>query len=192
MSVSPRRRMHRPPGRLKHARKRTMNNNPIDVWPVFPIAPRGKNPLTAHGFKDATKDPKQVELWQTEYPECNWAIPTGAGSGVVVLDIDPRHGGDKELERLIATYGELPFTVECWTGGGGRHFYFTHPGGVIPSSSSKVGAGVDVKGDGGYVVIPPSIHECGNEYEWDLEHHPRRTPLAPIPTWLQDRIHASM
>jgi Bifunctional DNA primase/polymerase, N-terminal len=104
-------------------------------WPVFPChgmrdeqctcgkpncAHPGKHPLTRHGCKDATTDPQQIEQWWTDHPDANVAIATGASSGLMVLDLDPRHGGQLTLDELEATYGGLPETVVSFTGGGGR------------------------------------------------------------------------
>src|SRR5271157_2474834 len=84
--------------------------------PVFPVL--GKLPLTEHGFKDATTDPAQIRASWSQYPDANVAIPTGPASGLWVLDIDPRHGGDKSLTALTEKYGPLPATLEARTGGG--------------------------------------------------------------------------
>ena len=102
------------------------------------------------GFSSA----EQAHGWFSEWSEAGIGIVTGAVSGLVVLDIDPRHGGDGSLGRLEQHYERLPATVECRSGGGGRHLYFAHPGGLV---RNKVGLapGVDLRGDGGYVVAPP-------------------------------------
>lgn len=129
---------------------------------VFPCASRGKAPLTVHGVKEAAKDPAVIRALWRAHPDANVAIATGAISGIVVLDIDPRHGGDDTLAALEAQYGKLPDTPTVLTGGGGIHFYFRHPGGVAPNSASRVGQGIDVRSDGGYVIAPRSVHESGN------------------------------
>jgi hypothetical protein len=107
---------------------------------------------------------------------------TGAVPGLVVLDIDPRHGGDETLADLERQHSALPSTIESITGGGGRHIYFAHPGGQVKSHS--VVPGVDVKGDGGYVVAAGSLHASGQQYMWEVSSHPDDTPLAPLPEWL--------
>src|SRR5271156_3703645 len=86
---------------------------------VFPCRPRGKTPLTDHGYKDASKDPAQIQKWWDRCPDANVAIATGAISRIVVLDIDPRHGGDDTLEALQTRYCRLPETPMVLTGGGG-------------------------------------------------------------------------
>jgi hypothetical protein len=94
---------------------------------VFPCKPGGKTPLTSHGFKDATKDPAQIRDWCKRWPDANIGIATGPISGIVVLDIDPRHGGDDTLAALELQYGALPAIPMVLTGGGGVHYYFKAP-----------------------------------------------------------------
>ena len=151
---------------------------------VFPCKPRGKTPLTEHGFKDASKDPAQIRKWWERWPDANIGIATGAISGIAVLDIDPRHCGDHTLEALEAQHGKLLATPTVLTGGGGLHFYFRHPGGGVPNSASKIGQGIDVRGDGGYVIAPQSIHESGNRYLWEVSSRIDEIPLAELPAWI--------
>src|SRR5688572_11837531 len=89
--------------------------------PVFPV--RGKLPLTAHGFKDATTDASTIRGWWEQWRDANIAMPTGRASGLIVVDVDPRHGGDASLAALEEKYGPLPETLESRTGGGGTHFF---------------------------------------------------------------------
>jgi hypothetical protein len=167
-------------------------------WPVLPChhpvngccscgdpqcASPAKHPRTRHGLRDASVEADRIEQWWSIWPDANLAIRTGArpaGVGVVVLDIDPAHGGDTSLADLRAVHGAVPVTLEVRTGGGGRHLYFAHPGGQVPSSAGRVGAGLDVRGDGGYVLAPPSRHASGTRYQWV------RGPLRPLPGWLAD------
>jgi Bifunctional DNA primase/polymerase, N-terminal/AAA domain/Primase C terminal 1 (PriCT-1) len=123
----------------------------------------GKHPLTRDGFHSATKNLKQIDAWWRRYPEANVAIATGRASGVVVLDVDPRHGGFESLTRY-----QLPKTMKARTGGGGEHYYFRCPAEtLVRNSAGKLGAGLDVRGEGGYIVAPPSNHLQGI-YEWEL------------------------
>jgi hypothetical protein len=126
---------------------------------------------------------EEVKGWYQHWPDGNVGIVTGVISSLVVLDIDPKHGGDTSLERLIQEHGPLPRTIEAFTGGGGRHLYFSHPGGVV---RNKVGLalGIDLRGDGGCVVAPPSVHASGKAYSWLPGHDPQHAILAPIPGWL--------
>jgi hypothetical protein len=85
---------------------------------------------------------------------------TGAASDLTVLDIDPEHGGADSLAALEQRYGALPATIEAVTGGGGRHLYFAHPGGIVHNMVA-IESGIDLRGDGGFVVAPPSTHPNG-------------------------------
>jgi Bifunctional DNA primase/polymerase, N-terminal/Primase C terminal 1 (PriCT-1) len=147
---------------------------------------QGKHPhgrLAPQGCKSATRDPAKIERTFKRTPY-NIAIATGAGSGIVVLDVDPRHGGDKSLSDLARQHGALPHTPTVLTGGGGWHLYFRHPGGIVPNSSGTIADGLDIRGDGGYVVAPPSGHLSGRPYAWDVDAHIDDTLLAEMPEWL--------
>ncbi len=124
----------------------------------------GKHPRVKHGVLEATTNEALIQEWWTKWREANIGIPTGKRSGVVVLDVDPRHGGDKSLAELEAMGGALK-TLECETGGGGRHLYFLAPEERL---KNKVGfmPGLDFRGDNGYVVAPPSTHITGGLYRW--------------------------
>lgn len=146
----------------------------------------GKHPATEHGWKDGTCDPDAVRAWWKATPTANVGIVTGAVSGIVVLDIDLKHGGDETLRRLEETHGALPPTVEAITGTGGGHRFFRHPGNgiVIPISASKIGDGLDIRADGGLVVGVPSLHACGQRYTWESHASPDEAELADMPEWL--------
>lgn len=146
--------------------------------------------LVANGLLDASKDPSVVDRWFRE-AKLNLGIATGAASGIIVLDIDPRHGGDDALRALEQQHEMLPPTWRFLTGGGGEHILFRHPGGVVPNSASKLGPGLDVRGDGGYIVAPPSRHICGRLYAISVDHHPDDVGLAECPAWLLDLNGAS-
>lgn len=147
--------------------------------------PVGK--LASRGLLDASRDPGVIAAW-FERESWNIGIATGAVSGIVVLDIDPRHGGDETLAQLEAEHGPLPPTWRFLTGGGGEHILFRHPGGVVKNSAGKIGRGIDLRGDGGYIVAPPSFHISGRAYAISVDHHPDEIPLAPLPPWLLSLI----
>ncbi len=128
-----------------------------------------------------------MHAWFDRWPYANIGIVTGMVSRLVVLDIDPRHDGVDTLVQLEREHGPLPHSVEALTGGGGRHVYFLHPGEAM---RNKVGlaAGIDLRGDGGLVVAPPSIHPSGRSYAWEVSHHPNETPLAAMPLWLRSLV----
>lgn len=165
-------------------------------WPVnghcscgnLECSSQAKHPLTQHGLTDASINPKTIQEWWAKWPEANIGIRTGAISGLVVLDIDPRHDGDESLIALETKHGELPHTVESLTGGGGRHIFFQHPGGNF---SNKVKlfdlSGIDIRGDGGYIVAPPSLHISGRGYVWEVLSHPDDIPIESFPSWLEPK-----
>lgn len=132
----------------------------------------GKHPRTINGLSDGSTEETTIRAWWQRFPTSNIGIVTGAVSGIIVLDIDPRHYGDDALQELEERNGPLPRTVEVVTGSGGRHIYFRHPGIRIPCSSGQIGEGIDVRGDGGYVVAPPSLHISGREYAWEGSSEP--------------------
>ena len=142
----------------------------------------GKHPRVERGCLDATTDPETIRRWWTQWPDAGLAIATGGG--LVVIDVDPRHDGDDTMATLRERLGPLPDTVEALTGGGGRHVYLSAPEGVR-NSASALGPGVDVRGEGGYVVAPPSVHASGRAYGWEASSRPEEVPVAEVPAeWL--------
>lgn len=125
----------------------------------------GKHPRVDGGFKAATTDPDLIRSWWAKWPNANVAIATGAVSGIVVVDVDPKRGGLDSLEALEKQVGPIPMGAAVYTGGDGAHSYLAHPGGHVPNKQNLL-PGLDVRGDGGYVVAPPSLHESGQRYEW--------------------------
>lgn len=146
--------------------------------------------LVQRGVRDATTDYRTVERWFASTPY-NIALATGSASGIFVLDVDPRHGGDDSLAALEEAHGPLPNTWRFLTGGGGEHILFRHPGSVrVPNSAGNLGRGLDVRGDGGIIVAPPSLHITGRPYAISVDHHPDEVPLAVAPDWLLQRLGA--
>jgi hypothetical protein len=144
---------------------------------VFPCMPRGKTPAIARGFHAATTNPATIRRYWTD-PQRNIGISTGMASGVWVLDIDGVEG-EASLRALEAKHGVLPKTRVSITSRG-RHVWFACRA-PIPSSAGRIGPRIDVRGDGGYVIAPPSIHESGHCYAFLGD------PSAPIesaPAWL--------
>jgi len=140
-----------------------------------------KHPRITDWPNRATAVPEQVAEWWRMWPAANIGVATGRESGIVVVDVDPRHGGDETLLRLTEQHGLLPAGPICSTGGGGWHYYYRHPGGRVLSRT--VAPGIDIKGDGGQVVAPPSVHASGVSYEWCDGAGPD-TPLPEPPDWL--------
>ena len=112
---------------------------------------------------------------------------TGAVSSLVVVDVDPSHGGDDSLAALEQAHGPLPDTIKAATGGGGVHVYFAHPGGLVHNKVGLV-AGIDLRGDGGFVVAPPSVHPSGRPYAWLAPDLADDALPAPMPPWLRQLV----
>ena len=168
-------------------------------WPVFPVhtvrdgccscgngacQSPAKHPLTADGFKSATTDEQAINVWVRQFDTPNWGMATGSRSGVFVLDIDPKNGGEESLLELEATYGKLPDTPTVLTGSGGQHLYFRAPSIPLKNTAGRLGDGIDTRGEGGYVVLPGSLHISGRAYRWKVSSVPDDMQLADVPPWL--------
>lgn len=137
---------------------------------VFPLKYRDKVPLTRNGCKDATTDAAQIKAWWQKYPNANIGLATGSVSQnvfVIDLDIDEDRGidGYHSLEDWQREHGDFPETWTAITGRGGYHLYYRGNGKI--KNRAGIIDGVDIRGNGGYVVAPPSIHKNGNRYEWE-------------------------
>ncbi len=149
-------------------------------WPVLPCAPLGKKPLTPRGRSDAIRDAEIISAWWTRWPDANVAVGTGAEAGIFVLDSDGEPG-ERSLDTLQQRNGALPETLQARTGGGGRHLLLQNPEQPVPNSTGLLGRGLDVRGNGGYIVAAPSRLRSGS-YEWLKD--PLSTRIAPAPDWL--------
>lgn len=149
---------------------------------VIPL--HGKRPYFDNWYEVASKDDITIERWWKQNPQDNIGIATGIKSQVFVVDIDPRNGGEDSLELLIHRHGKMPTTWEVVTGSGGRHFYFRLPNFAI-GNVVGLAPGIDIKGTGGQVVSPPSIHpDTHKPYLWDGLNDIQDEPLAEGPDWL--------
>jgi uncharacterized protein YdaU (DUF1376 family) len=150
---------------------------------VIPV--EGKVPLVKDWPEKASADAEVIrELWSSN-EEASVGVVTGAKSGVFVIDVDDKLDGrgSASLIELERTYGPLPTTLVARTGNG-LHFYFRHPGFPVKNRVSKLGPGLDVRGDRGFVVAPPSLHANGNRYEWiDADQE-----ISAAPEWLLELI----
>lgn len=152
---------------------------------MLPCLPYGKIPATARGLKDATTDLDIIREWWRRDPLFNVGIATGKASGFFVIDVD-EIDAEFKLRELELELGELPPTVEVITARG-RHIYFKTPARVIYNSVGKIASGVDVRGDGGYVLAPPSVHPSRRTYVWSVD---TADTAAAAPDWLLARITA--
>lgn len=171
-------------------------------WAVFPLhgivagrcsCRRGdcphpaKHPITRRGLHDATTDPNGIRGSWDRWPYANVGLATGAASGLVVVDVDPARGGTHSLATLHSLMGSLPETLTAATGGGGWHLLYAHPGGELRNTAGRLPGvgeplpGLDLRGDGGYVVAPPSRHASGRSYSWVDP----AVPVALAPGWLR-------
>lgn len=137
--------------------------------PVFPVWSDSKRPITRHGFHDASTDAGQIEAWWASVPSAALAIPTGHASGVVVVDVDV-HGRVNGYEA--ATRAEQAGLLSGWelmarTPSGGMHLYYSATDVVEQRSWQSAGSGIDFRGDGGYIIVPPSARMVGDQ----LEHY---------------------
>jgi hypothetical protein len=155
-------------------------------WKLFPCAPRSKKPIFSDFFAKASSDPLTISGWAAKYPDCNWAVVTGPRSRVFVLDVDGEKGR-ASLATLEGKHGPLPDTLTSRTGraDSGEHRWFNWPPDRnIRSRTSHPAEKLDVRGAGGYVIVPPSIHETGRIYQWENSSR----PPADAPDWLLDLL----
>lgn len=147
---------------------------------VFELAPREKKPATPHGFYDATTDVEDIRARWSRNPDFNIGLRMGELSGLMVLDVDPDRGGTESLGRLFADHMDFESLV-VETGGGGHHIYLQYD----PTLTSRKDflPGLELKSDGTYVVVPPSIHSSGRRYEVFCD-----SDVAPCPQWLVEAI----
>ncbi len=165
-------------------------------WPVFPCKSGGedyKKPLTINGFKDATTNEDQIRRWWHEYPNALIGAPMGPRVGALALDPDAAEepgepDGVAYWNALLAEHGDLPPTRCHLTPGGGKHVLFAYPSGrkVGLKEGGLRGKGIHVRGDGGYVILPPSTLDDGRSYR--LADKELEWTLAPAPEWLLDVI----
>lgn len=150
-------------------------------WAVFPVSPETKKPLTPHGCKDAKKLVGPIRAWWKRWPDASVGVATGSISNLIVIDedIDELKGinGYLSVSEWERENGELPETARSITGRGGNHIYYHYTGSDIGNRAGIL-EGVDIRGEGGYVIAPPSRHPNGTEYAW--EYDPDEIPLATL------------
>lgn len=152
-------------------------------WHVFPVAPGQKVPLTSHGVKDATVDTAQIEAWWRKWPNANVAVACGRQSGVYVIDVDIEEASGVNGVKSLNEFPSLPKTVRQKTPRGGFHaFYRTdNP----PANKNSFRHGIDIRGDGYYVLLEPSVHPNGRTYCWALGMSPWDIELAEYPDFMR-------
>lgn len=143
-----------------------------------------KTPYTSNGLRGASKFPRIIQRWWGDNPDALVGVPTGAPSGFWVLDLDVKPGvadGHLWLDAMESAHGPLPVTKRAKTANGGTHIFFRHVDGV--RNRGGLGSGVDVRGDGGYVIMPGSVMADGRHYKWISE-----APIAVAPDWLLELV----
>jgi putative DNA primase/helicase len=143
-----------------------------------------KHPRLKGWQEQATLDSSQIRNWWNVWPHANVGVVTGKASGIIVLDVDPRHGGDNSLDSLTQTFGDLPRTARVITGGGGQHIYFCNPN-VSVGNKVNIRPGLDLRAEGGYIVVPPSLHKSNRLYEWEDQIQDK---LAEPPEWFLELL----
>ena len=154
-----------------------------------------KHPRTGKGLNDATTDIEVVTRWWKDwvdddgehqkalYPDSNIGIRTGSASGLFVIDVDAKSGGLESWSELQDIYGPAS-TLSSRTGGGGNHYIYKIDGQTFSNSVSQLGQGIDTRGEGGYIVVSPSVHESGIQYAWEG----KIGDIAPLPDWLAEKL----
>lgn len=145
-------------------------------WSVIPIGTNKKPMVDWEPFQSIIATEDQIKEW-FKNPKTNIGVVTGRISNLIVVDIDPRHGGTEESFKDVQT-------AKSATGGGGWHYYFKNVDGI--QNSVNIKQGIDIRGEGGYVVVPPSSHPSGKNYEWIKS--PSDTEIASLPDFVKEWI----
>jgi len=155
-------------------------------WAVFPVhsirgglctcgqpncGSPGKHPRTAKGLNDATKDQQLIKAWWQQWPDSNIGVRTGQASGIMAVDLDVKDdevNGITNWYELLDDHGPAS-TMTAFTGSGGQHWIYKLPANVEVrnDAGTKLAKGIDVRGDGGYIVVAPSVHLSGDKYAWE-------------------------
>jgi len=152
-------------------------------WRVLPITENAKSPpLISKWQVRATDEARQIKRWWAKWPNANIGIATGCESGIFIVDVDPINGGDETLDNLLKE-NSFPETSTVRTGSGGRHIFFKCDTRIKSSNGKKLGQGIDLKAEGGYIVAARSVHPNGNQYAWD-----NSKLVAEPPEWLMELI----
>lgn len=150
---------------------------------------KGKHPRIKEWEKNSSSDPSQIAEWWKKWPDANIGVQTGEKSGIICIDIDPRHGGDDSFSEMESELGKLPDNVIQLTGGGGRHYILKCPSEKI-SNAADIEPGVDARGENGYFIVDPSNHVSGGRYQWEISSTPFDNKPGEVPREWIDRIRA--
>ena len=157
-------------------------------WHIFPLRPRTKEPFSGIGVYQATCDLAQIDAWWSQWPKANIGCHCGA-SGLIAIDLDKykdNFGGDALLTR------DDQETVTNLTGNGGTHLIYAMPDGArFGNATANLPDGIDIRGFGGYIILPPSIHPNGRAYAWEIGYGPQDLQPRPLPAFLEDLLRAA-
>jgi hypothetical protein len=145
----------------------------------------GKHPRTKNGVHDASTDEAKIQRWWETWKDANIGVATSKGAGIFALDVDPRRGGAEALASLESKYCKLSETRTAETGGGGVHYLFKYPNFPVKNSTGVLGPGLDIKGEGGAIVVAPSLHMSGKRYRWRND-----APIVDAPEWFLRLLRA--
>ena len=147
-------------------------------WPVFPLRPRTKDTYKGIGVYQASTDLEQVAAWWSRWPQANIGLHVG-GAGLLALDLDAYKESYTGAAFLTSDDQQ---TITNLTGRGGTHLLFAQPEGArLGNGTGKLPEGIDVRGWGGYVVLPPSVHPNGRPYCWEIGYGPHEIAARPAP-----------
>lgn len=156
-------------------------------WYVFPCVPNEKRPLTSNGLLAATTDMAQIDAWWGQRPDANIGVACGP-SGLVVLDVDVKNNGDASFESLRGTLpAELFETVTASTPSGGQHLLYSAPFAPVQSGVNCIGVGIDIRAQGGYIVVTPSMVNSRG-YAWEVGYGPHEHEILAWPAEIAARI----
>jgi hypothetical protein len=139
--------------------------------PIFPVDRQKKPLINWKEFQKRIPSTEEIHAWWRQWPDANIGMATGQLSGVVIIDCDSNEATD----RFVKVFPEANETLQVKTGRG-RNFYFRFEDGIRNDAGKRLGDGIDIRGDGGYVVVPPSVHENGTTYQYDIPKSPARIP----------------
>jgi len=154
-------------------------------WYVLPLKPNSKEPAIKAWPTKASTKADQIRYWWKKWPDANIGILAGKKSGLFVVDIDPKNGGDASISNLLNNHNQFPETATQKTGSGGSHILFAYPDEPVKTRRGYPGEGIDICSDNSYIVAAPSIHPNGNTYQWTIDPKSLSNP----PEWLVDLLH---
>ena len=149
---------------------------------------KGKHPRIKNWNEEASTDQEKVKQWWEKTPSANIGIPMGEKSGLVALDVDTRHRGEESLAMLMDEFDILPDTITATTGGGGKHYIFKYTEELCLKNVVGFRDGLDIRTQGGMIVVAPSVHGSGRKHTWDAGKSPFDMEAAEMPAWLVEEI----